>query len=64
MDWFSAFLGELFLRTVVGGATLLGLTYAWFGYYALAASVVLPLLVILAWLVADLRRSDFDGDVD
>lgn len=61
MDWFGALLGELLLRTVVGGATLLGLVYAWLGYYALAASVVLPLLGVVLWQVVDLRRSDPGG---
>lgn len=61
MDWFSAFLGTLFLRTVVGGSALLGVFYLWRGSYAFAASLLLPLVGIGLWMARDLRGSSVDA---
>jgi hypothetical protein len=55
MDWFSAALGWLFLRTVVGGSVLLGMFYVAIGSYVFAAAILLPLVAVLAWMISDVR---------
>jgi hypothetical protein len=60
MDWFSAFIGTILIRTMVGGSTLLGMFYLWNGYYAFAAGLLVPLFGIVVWLVMDLERTPFD----
>jgi len=60
MDWFSAFVGTLLIRMMVGGSTLLGMFYLWHGYYVFAAGLLVPLLGIATWLMVDLRDSGFD----
>lgn len=60
MGWFSAFLGTMFLRTIVGGSALLGVFYITIGAYAFAAALLLPLAGIALWLAKDLR----DGGVE
>lgn len=55
VDWISAFLGTIFLRTMVGGTALLGMFYLWIGYYAFAAGLLIPLAAIGIYLVADLE---------
>lgn len=60
MDWFSAFLGTLFLRTVVGGSALLTMFYVWNGLYPFAAALLLPLAGALLWMFSDLRESSVD----
>ena len=54
MDWLSAFMGTLLIRTILGGSALLGFTYIWHGYYLLAAGVLVPLAGALALFAADL----------
>lgn len=56
MDWFSAALGWLFLRTIVGGSIVLGMFYVTIGSYAFAAAILLPLVAVAAWMISDVRR--------
>lgn len=55
MDWFSAALGWLFLRAIVGGSVLVSMAYLWWGNYMFAAAILLPLVAVLAWMAADMR---------
>lgn len=60
MDWFSAFIGTLLLRTMVGGSALLGVFYLWIGHYAFAAGILLPLVGIMVWMAMDLQATPID----
>lgn len=62
MDGVSAFLGTLFLSTMVGGTTLLGMFYLSVGLYALGVIILLPLIGIAAWMAADLHQSSAPDD--
>lgn len=55
MDWFSAALGWLFLRTIVGGSVLVGMFFVSVGSYSFAAAILLPLVAVLAWMASDVR---------
>lgn len=55
VDWLSALLGTIFLRTMVGGTALLGMFYLSIGYYWFAAGLLIPLVAIGLWMAADLN---------
>lgn len=55
MDWIGAFLGTIFLQTIVGGAAILGVFYLWIGAYMFALGLLIPLAGILLYMFADLR---------
>lgn len=57
MDWFSAALGWLFLRTVVGGSVVLGMFYISVGQYVFAGTLLIPLLGVLGWMASDVVGS-------
>lgn len=57
MDWFSATLGWLLLRTVVGGSVVLGMFYLTVGQYVFAATLLLPLVGVLGWMATDVVGS-------
>lgn len=55
MNWLSAALGWLFLRTVIGGAVMTGMVFVSVGQYALGAAVLSPLVAVIAWMAMDMR---------
>lgn len=62
MDWLSALLGGLLLRTTVGGAVVVSMYYVVSQQYLFAVALLVPLIAAIVWMWTNPFNSASPGD--